>query len=356
MEKKTVQDNTIFLTVAGSKAYGTSTPESDTDVRGICIIPDKTQYFGYGLSKFGQMDSGWEDDRVIYDIRKFIALAADCNPNVIELLFTPEKFHIICNQYMQILLDNKDEFLSKKARFTFMGYAFSQLKRIKTHRSYLLAPPKTKPERKGFGLPDRKLISADNMGAFQWLIAKFLQNSVEELNISDSTREELFGLNYIGMVQKNIPTDALGEIQNLTGATDEWMHTIAKEKAYQHALDDWNAYQNWKSSRNPKRAELEAKYGYDCKHAMHLVRLIRMGVEVLRDQKVIVERPDSEELFSIRNGAWPFEKITEYVEEQEKVLASLYDTSSLRKAVNRTKIEEVCSDIVEIYLRDKGKL
>src|ERR1039458_5020213 len=38
-----------------------------------------------------------------------------------------------------------------------------------------------------------------------------------------------------------------------------------------HQVDQYNG---WKAQRNPKRAELEAKFGYDTKHAMHLVRLM----------------------------------------------------------------------------------
>ena len=70
----------------------------------------------------------------------------------------------------------------------------------------------------------------------------------------------------------------------------------------------------------------------DFKHAMHLVRLLRMGVEALEDGIINVRRADAEELLSIRNGAWTYEEVVEYAEEMDnKVRNVLYPTTQLRK-------------------------
>jgi len=45
---------------------------------------------------------------------------------------------------------------------------------------------------------------------------------------------------------------------------------------------------------------LEAKFGFDTKHAMHLIRLLRMAREILETGVVHVKRPDAEELSAIR--------------------------------------------------------
>jgi len=67
-------------------------------------------------------------------------LAADANPNILELLFSPPDCIKLMTPYMEKLIDNRDLFISKKIRFTYAGYAFNQLKRIKGHRAYLLSP------------------------------------------------------------------------------------------------------------------------------------------------------------------------------------------------------------------------
>jgi hypothetical protein len=61
--------------------------------------------------------------------------------------------------------------------------------------------------------------------------------------------------------------------------------------------------------RNPARAELERAHGYDTKHAMHLVRLMRMGLEALQEGELQVRRPDAAELAAIRVGALTFEAV-----------------------------------------------
>ena len=73
-----------------------------------------------------------------------------------------------------------------------------------------------------------------------------------------------------------------------------------------------------------RRRELEIKSGYDTKHAAMLVRLLRVGYEILTTGKVIVKRPDAEELLAVKNGAWSFEKVMEFKDEMEGKLEAEY--------------------------------
>lgn len=212
-------NRTIFLTVAGSYAYGTNIKGSDVDVRGVCV-PPKEIVLGFNQN-FEQTDQ-IDPDLVIYGLRKFMFLAANCNPNIIELLFTDPKFHLIKTDVGQKLLDHRHLFLSTKAKHTFSGYAISQLKRMKTHRAWLLDPPKKAPLRADFGLEEGKKVSSSVQGAFNSLLEK--------------------GASFDSKV----------------------MQLLDREKKYNTAVNHWKQYQNWKKTRNPERAELEAKHGYDC--------------------------------------------------------------------------------------------
>ncbi len=131
--------DTIIYCRGGSHAYGTNLPTSDEDFRGV-FIPSKDYYTG--LLKVEQEISNIDGkDVVIYELRKYIQLAADCNPNILEVLFCE------LNDVIHITLEgcrlrtDRNMFLSKKARHTFSGYAMSQLKRIESHRRWLLNPP-----------------------------------------------------------------------------------------------------------------------------------------------------------------------------------------------------------------------
>ena len=347
MNIEQVKACTVFETLGGSHAYGTNTVGSDIDYRGVCIPKDPAYYVGSKV--FEQKDNEWpeDEDKVIFDFRKAVKLMADGNPNMVDLLFTDERHWLMCEDSWRKVVEKRDLFLSKKMRFTYGGYAYQQLKRIERHRGYLINPPSHKPTRKEFDLPEKKLVSKEQMGEFQWLLAKVLQDGIELMKVSPETRQELYGINYIGAVQAGIPEEAAQVVKKLTGASDSFIEVIFKEKRYDNAMKGWNAYQNWKKKRNPKRQVLESKYGYDTKHAMHLVRLMRMGVEILGEGKVLVSRPDAKELLAIRNGAWTYDKVVEFAAEYDKKLDALYKTSSLPKDPPRDKIDDLCVSIVK---------
>ena len=78
----------IFRAIAGSNLYGTNTPESDIDERGV-FIPDEKLFYGF-LNRTEQYEDK-NNDITYFEIRKFMQLAMDNNPNIIELIFIPKE-------------------------------------------------------------------------------------------------------------------------------------------------------------------------------------------------------------------------------------------------------------------------
>ncbi len=91
------------------------------------------------------------------------------------------------------------------------------------------------------------------------------------------------------------------------------------------------------------------------KHAMHLARLLLMGQEILESGQVIVKRPDAANLLAIRNGAWTYDYLVSWAEEQMKRVEEAAKTSPLPRFPDRKKINALCMDIVQRGL-DKGDL
>ena len=115
---------------------------------------------------------------------------------------------------------------------------------------------------------------------------------------------------------------------------------INREHDYRREVNHYNSYQSWLNGRNPERKVLEEKYGYDVKHSMHLVRLLRMGVEILETGKVLVKRPDATELIHIRNGGWTYDQLVEYSETMNAKIEQAYKTTKLPKTVNHVRLNE----------------
>jgi predicted nucleotidyltransferase len=312
-----VDERTILLVRHGSHAYGLSTPESDEDFKGVCIKP-KECYFGF-TQRFEQhehMGSKSDGiDKVVYSLDKFASLAADCNPNIIEVLHVADEDVLKCDAFGETLRDCRYDFVSKKARFTFAGYAHAQLKRIKLHRGWLLDPPKAVPSRDQFGLTETVKVSKSELGAFDSLNAQGMEIELP----------------------KNVVT------------------LFTQEKAYQAARTHYEQYLNWKKTRNPKRAALEAKFGYDCKHGMHLLRLMRMCKEILETGKVNVKRTeDRDHLMLVREGGVPYDYLIEHAERLEAQCAALYETSTLPREPDRAALDRLVVNMTQDYLRLKG--
>ena len=147
--EKIAEDNLIFKTLVGAQMYGLVTPNSDRDEEGVFVPPKD---FVIGNHKVEQVEfrtnptsSGVRNtkddvDLTIFALPKFLKLLGDGNPNKIELLYAPENCVLQTSKWWQLILDNKDAFVSQKVYHSFGGYAHSQKKKIiskkKTYELY----------------------------------------------------------------------------------------------------------------------------------------------------------------------------------------------------------------------------
>ncbi len=326
--------STIFLARSGSHAYGTNLPTSDEDFRGIAIPPKR--YFHGFVDRFEQAEVK-DPDVVIYDARKFFSLAAGCNPNIIESLYVDESDWIIAtDHWVNVIHRFRDAFLSKQAMHTFSGYAMAQLKRIRSHRRYLLSPPAKHPARSDFGLPDAPTLAKEQFGVIEARIRK----------TEDTLGGEGFTKERVAEVDASLVETAVRDLE----LSPNLIPIIIDERRYGAAMREWKQYENWKTNRNDKRSELERAHGFDTKHGMHLVRLMRMAIEILRDGKVIVKRPDAAELLAIRDGAWTFDALMEWATKTEAELAGHAAASKLPREPDRKHLDGILTGVVEMFL------
>jgi len=120
-------------------------------------------------------------------------------------------------------------------------------------------------------------------------------------------------------------------------------------EVYKQTKEEYNRFWEWRNNRNPIRMAMEEEFNFDGKHAMHLVRLLRMGEEVLTTGQIIVKRPDADELLGIRNGSMTYEEIVEYAEDMDNnIKKNLLKNTDLPKNVNLIKASNILMNAQEM--------
>ena len=138
-EQRMAQDNCIFLARVGSTMYGTTTENSDDDMLGIFmptidyVIGRKrvdTVEFLTNASDSGIRNKKGDIDYKFYSLTKWFHLAINNNPNILEILFSPQNCILHETDEWKKIRDNKELFLSLKSYHSFKGYAFGQMERL----------------------------------------------------------------------------------------------------------------------------------------------------------------------------------------------------------------------------------
>ena len=120
-----VRDHTVLSVVVGSRAYGLATEASDVDRRGVFVAP--TPLF-WGFGKPPTHVDGPDAERFSWELERFLGLALDANPTVLECLWSPLVERV--TEMGEELLARRDAFLSRHVHRTFVRYADSQFRKL----------------------------------------------------------------------------------------------------------------------------------------------------------------------------------------------------------------------------------
>ena len=372
-----IDQHTVFLTLAGSQAHGTARDGSDVDIRGVCVAP-----LSLRLSLFRSFEQ-YEGDLpeplagvaiprilnhptasralatktecLIFDLAKFLRLCATANPNALEILFADEQDWLFAAPAWRRIHAERRSFLTKKVQQSFQGYAMAQLKKIKTHRSWMLDPPIKRPSREDFGLltTDVALNRSVRNRIERSIDAKIRSYSIDDIAMPDSTRlavrERLhaFCKDALAAKGEGMNEQAQAVATHSLRLPPEAVSALKAEKNYQLALKRWQSYQAWKAHRSPFRTALEQKHGYDTKHAMHLVRLMHMGVEALKTGDLRVRRNDAAELSAIRDGAVPFDALLTAISYLQESMEKAAATTTLPADVDHMQVDRLFTATLE---------
>jgi len=359
MKRIDIEKRTIFVGLSGSHGYGLNRPDSDYDYRGVFIAPKK---YYLGSDKIEQKDKGWDEpgilkfldnnqDTVIYELRKVIHLLSGANPNVLELLWLQE--YPFITDVGKYLISHRNIFLSKKVKHTYVGYAFAQIKKMETHRKWLLHPPEKKPVPSDFGIENETPLIKEELNAFLEYLYNLIRGKIEFLAESEQLYQLLTAdIDFKGVLkQYTLPDETLEYTQKFTNSRKDFIRLLQKSQSYQGALREWKAYISWQENRNPTRAEMEKKSGFDLKHGMHCIRLLRSGLEILKMGKLTVDRRiagDADDLKAILRGDCTYEEVMKMAEDLVTQMDIVYEHSTLPHKPNLEEINQLCIELVEM--------
>ena len=305
----------IYQTLSGSIGYGTNLEHSDIDLRGVALESKESIY---GFQNFEQMEER-ETDTVIYGLKKFVSLALKGNPNIIELLGTKDEHIIYMNKYGETLRNNKELFLSKRIINTFGSYATAQLRRLQNALARDQYPQNEK---------EKHILNTLNnqMNHFSTNYAKFPLGSMN-LYIDKSNKQELDTEIFMDIHIDKYPlrdfASIYAEMNNITREYEKLNH------------------------RNRKKDE-----GKLYKHAMHLIRLLIMGTEILNTHEINTYRREEHDLLmDIRKGKYSYEDIFKLVEGYEAKFREASLSTTLPKEPDEKVVEALLISLYEDYYK-----
>ena len=296
--------NIILLGLSGSYAYGTNNELSDVDIRGIATNTKRNILTHKDFEQVVDTDT----DTTIYSFEKIIKLLCECNPNTIEILGLKPEHYLFISPIGKRLLKNKKMFLSKKAIYSFGGYANAQLRRL---------------ENKSARLTDQTHMENNILKSINHAEVDFKNKYFDrpddaiKLYVDKAIQEGYDSEIFMDIVLKHYP---LRDYANM------WSEMNNIVKAY---------------SKFGKRNKNAIEHKKLSKHMMHLIRLYLMCFDILEKGEICTFREKEHDfLMDIRNG--------KFLDENQQPTKEFYDIlTELNRKLDYLSIHTDLPDVVE---------
>lgn len=340
----------LFECVTGSRAYGTDTPSSDTDLRGVFVSP-RDCFFG--LQQVDQL-SDESNDETYYEIGRFVKLLLKNNPNILEILFSEEE--MIRFRHPLFSRIRPEWVLSRLCESTFAGYAMTQIQKARGLNKKIVNPMEG---------PRKTVLEfcfvVDGQGSIpvsDWLANRGVRQDQCGL-VKIPHMRDTYGVyvdgegtsGYKGIIRNDESTEL-----NLSSIPKNeepigWMN-FNKDGFKKHCRE-YREYQAWMEERNESRYATNIEHGknYDSKNLMHTFRLLDVAEEIAREKIIRVRRPNRDFLMRIRNGEFSYEELIVRAEEKVEAIREYFASSDLPDEPETLALEGALIEIREQWYR-----
>lgn len=331
---ETIRPYLLFECISGSRVFGLATEHSDTDIKGVFYLP-RDQF--YRLEYISQVSND-SNDIVYYELGSFIELLCASNPNILELLNTPDEFVLYKHPIMEQI--NPAWFLSKVAIQSFANYAYGQIKKSQGLNKKIVNP--VEKERKSLLEFCYVLQGNGSVTLQKYLSERNWQQ--DHIGLSKITHApDLYAMyydeqaNYQGIIKKDTANDVLLSSISKTAILEGYLSF--NKDGYMAYCKQYREYWQWVDKRNEARYQHNIEHGraYDSKNMMHAFRLLYMALDIARDNKIKVWRDNREELLLIKQGTFAYEALLVKAEQLMEQIEEAGRTVDLPDSVNKDK-------------------
>lgn len=361
----------------GSFAQGTFIEGvSDKDTSGVYLC---TKEELLGIKGYVPQVSDKKHDNTWFEIGEFVRLLMKSNPTILEMLFIPkDKVIGEVHPIMQLLIDNRELFISKQCFNPFFGYAKSQIekarglnKKINNPIKELLTPfdfiytfkgqgsVKIKEWLSAHGLKQEfcGLVNIPNMHDIYGLYYDWGNHVANvpywrESRLFIETVREYFNLEWEREVMNKLElTPPIGYRGIMNQAESSFKPRLSSienkdikplcfisynEDGFKSHCKLWKEQQEWIEKRNPQRYESNLEKSYDSKNMAHSFRMIHMAKEIACGKGVIVDRSniDRDFLLDVRNHEFEYDELIKLLNEEKEEMNALMKESTIRETID----------------------
>ncbi len=348
---RTKYAETILATyLVGSRAYGTSKPESDEDYRGIFALPSR---YYLSIHEPVKQIADERNNTTYYTLKRFLELASTANPNIVEMLFMPSDCRVFEAPFMQRLLDRREIFITKQAYTSHVNYAAAQIKRAKGQNKWVNNP---QPEQKPTELDFCWFVPRETpKNQFPYRPIPFTKSDIDLSFCSCAAMEQLgntYRLYRFEEKTRGVFRNGMLVCESIP-KTDENTRCIGlliyNRAEHERALRDHANYWEWRAHRNDARwqSQERGEQDYDAKNMMHTFRLLLSGENILKHGVPLVrfEGEQLRMLLDIRQGKYPYDELIRMVDAKLEELSETLQNSKLPETADTTAIDRLLSQL-----------
>lgn len=331
--------NKIFEIKFGSHLFGTATPTSDLDIKGIYLPTAREIVLGNYKSTIQQSRSKADKerntkddvDREYFTLDRYLELLCEGQTVAMDMFFATDEVLMPLSdgdhssEIFRIVRENKDKLITKNV-MPMIGYSRTQAAKYGVKGSRMDALKRTLVLLETLPLYDRLASWTDALNALVEECASFV--SFE--------KTPLVSIVNLLAADKKTPAPHLQVCNRKIPLTSSVK--VAKD-CYQKILDEYG--------NRAHKAHLDG--GRDYKALSHSIRVSEEGIELLKTGHITFPRPNADFLTRVKVGQVPFEQVSETIKHRLTELVEASETSTLREKPDKEWVDQfVCETYTDI--------